>query len=128
MVFNQLTDGQIVAGIGVAAVLLVLSAIFFAWVDLMLPVWKVKLTVWRMNVAMRGAFDSIYLISAGRLCPVVLTTLIVVEGAFVFASFYSQNPTLIIIIHHAYVVVALSWLAYAAYTIKTLERSVRRKG
>ena len=107
----MLTDGQIVTGIGVTTVFLVLSATFLAWADLMWAEWQVKLTAWR---------------EAGRLWSVVLTTLILVEAAFVFVSFYNQSPTWLVIVHHAYVVVALSWLAYAAYTIKALERSVRK--
>lgn len=124
MVLGQFTNEQIVTGIGVAGVFLVLSAAFFAWVDLMWAEWKTKIANWRTN---RENFDSIYLISAGWLWSVVLTTLILVEVAFVFASFYNQSPTLLVIVHHAYVVITLSWLVYAAYTIKALERSVSIK-
>lgn len=72
--------------------------------------------------------DVIYVITAGRLWSEILTTLILVELAIVFAMFHNQNVSWLIIVHYAYVVATLSWLAYAAYTIKMLGRRVRMKG
>ncbi len=66
--------------------------------------------------------NAIYFITAGRLWSVVLTALSLVELAIVFASIHYQSSTWILV-HRAYVVATLSWLAYAAYTIKALGRS-----
>ena len=72
--------------------------------------------------------NAIYTISAGRLWSIVLTIMILVELAIVIAIFLNQNPTWLIIVHRAYVMATLLWLAYAAYTIKALGRRVKMKG